>query len=66
MNVQDIAKRVKRIKTQMKDPENAHVLQDILWYDVLAAIANGTCEDPQECAKLASSVKNLEFPRWFA
>jgi hypothetical protein len=30
----------------------------------LQAIAHGTCEDPQECARLALTTTEIEFARW--
>lgn len=48
------------------DNEVAHAMEDALRADVLAAIADGICTDPAECARLALSTDDLDFCRWFA
>lgn len=48
------------------DDERAHGLEDDLRGAVLLAIAEGRCEDPQECARLALTTDDLTFCRWCA
>lgn len=48
------------------DSETAHALEDSLRADVLRAIADGSCFDASECARLAVSTAELDFPRWYA
>ena len=47
------------------DDEKAHVLQDQLYENVLAAITEG-CEAPREMAAAALEAKDIEFTRWYS
>lgn len=59
-----MTKRVKAIKELAHDDEAAHAAEDALYCDVLKAIANNTCEDPQSCAKEALRTNQINFDRW--
>lgn len=43
--------------------EAAHIAEDQLHADVLAAIAAGLCEDPRGCARAALQSSTITFPR---
>jgi len=66
MTPQDIVDRVEYIKAIQGDPEAAHVAEDKLHFDLLAAIARNDCEDPRQCASEAIQTTYIEFPRWTA
>jgi hypothetical protein len=66
MNPDKVKDRIEEIKGMMGDNESAHIHEDLLWRDVLSAIADGTCENPQECARLAITTDELDFERWYA
>ncbi len=48
------------------DDERAHGAEDSLYADLLRAIADGTCADPQRCAQLALETQTFGFSRWSA
>jgi hypothetical protein len=48
------------------DPEGAHSREDDLYLQLLTAIANGKCENPALCAKIAIQTQELDFARWCA
>jgi hypothetical protein len=58
--------RVDAINAESCDDEQAHCDEDILYEDVLRAIADGTAEDPKLCAFVALSTLEIEFSRWYA
>ena len=66
MNSEEVQRRIEIIRAAAGDPEGAHVDEDMLFTDVLEAIAAGTCEDPTECARLALTTSEIDFPRWHA
>lgn len=43
--------------------EVAHIAEDQLFAEVLAAIAEGTCDDPQACARAALTSAWIQFER---
>lgn len=65
MTLSEIKRRLKRIEEERGDPETAHDLEDILFEDVLYAIAGGV-ENPSELADAALRSKNIKFPRYCA
>jgi hypothetical protein len=48
------------------DDEAAHGEEDNLREDLLRAIANGECVNPQDCAQIALTTNDIEFFRWCA
>lgn len=66
MTPDDVTKEVERIRSAADDPETAHALEDKLCARVLIAIADGTCVDAAECARIALTTGEIDFPRWFA
>ena len=62
----DVTKEVERIRSAADDPEIAHSLEDRLYARLLKAIADGTCVDAAECARIALTTGDIDFPRWFA
>jgi hypothetical protein len=61
-----IQDRLAVIKSIAQDPEAAHGTEDGLFIEVLVAIAEGLCDDPAECARLALTSRDIDFPRWRA
>jgi len=60
---------VAKIAEERDDPlgsEIAHCSADELYENVLRHIANGTAEDPQQCASEAIKVKELEIVRYYS
>lgn len=66
MTIKDVEERLSQIRSERLDAEVAHSLEDSLHQLLLASIAEGTCEDPVECAKLALTSQQISFPRWCA
>ena len=66
MTIDEVKNYIAQIKACQHDDEVAHSKEDALRADVLAAIADGTCEDPRECARLALTTDDLDFCRWCA
>ena len=66
LTVSDVKRCVEDIAAIKHDDEMAHSLEDMLYEDVLKAIAAGECEDPQECAKIALMTAEIDFARWCA
>jgi len=66
MTVKDIREQIELIRGSMNDPEVAHSTEDGLYRQVLQSIADGTCENPVECAKEALKTMALNFCRWYA
>lgn len=64
MNVEQVNAAVVEILNQADDPEAAGSLERDLYKRVLEAIANGTGDDAQACAKAALATQNIEFTRW--
>lgn len=66
MNPEIVRARVKEIHAMRSDDEAAHSEEDSLRNDLLQGIADGSCEDPQECARLALETNEIPFARWCA
>lgn len=65
MNVDEIKKRVQKIREMSDDDESAHSAEDALYTSVLYAIANGA-DDPAELAREAIKAGDISFSRWCA
>lgn len=61
-----VAARVEAIQAAKADTEVAHTLEDVLFQDVLQAIANGSCREPRVCAAEAVKALTIDFQRWCA
>jgi len=48
------------------DDERAHSYEDSLHCAVLEAIAQGRCENPEDCAAKALQSSSIDFSRWCA
>lgn len=65
MNPEIVRQKLQAIKEDAQQVSGeTRDLETALHYAVLSAIAEGTCENPQECAKLALSSSEIDFPRW--
>lgn len=67
MTLDDVARRVeqvRRVATEARDYELAQVLERSLHDEVVAAMKCGQAD--VECAKLALTTLNVDFPRWEA
>lgn len=64
--VNDVQEALNKIKYISLDDEGAHSEEDILWANVLTAIATGTAENPQAMAALALESQKIDFSRWYA
>lgn len=65
MTVGDIEQRVAAIRAAADDPARAHPLEDQLYVDVLAAVANGLCNDPARAARTALITRSIDLARWY-
>jgi hypothetical protein len=68
MTPDEVAQRIVAIKRYSDDGDDAdaHVREDLLYRDLLSAIAEGRCSDPAECARLALTTQAIDFARWCA
>lgn len=67
MNIQDIKTAIDYIKQKSGDDETAHVLEDQLRAQFIAAIANRTFEDDITTAACAIlTTDSISFARWCA
>lgn len=66
MNADMVRERVERIRMAAGDDEVAHNMEDALRSDLLRAIANGECVNPQDCAQIALTTDAIDFSRWYA
>ena len=48
------------------DPEALHGEEDDFYTNVLQAIADRKCEDPQQCASIVLKISSVDFTRWYA
>lgn len=64
--LEDVRKAVEHVREVQGDPEAAHEAEDLLFREVLLAIATGQCEDPKACAAEALKTRRLGFRRWCA
>ena len=58
-----VRQRVFDITKVSNDSERAHVAEDLLYKDILKAIAEGRCADPATCAMEALKARLIEFRR---
>ena len=65
MRVRDVEKRVDAIREIADDDEIAHMRQDELYRDVLAAISLGE-RNAAALAAAALKVGDIKFGRWYA
>lgn len=69
MKVQEVRDRVESLENfWLGDPSNyaeAGKRVDFLYRNLLRAIADGSCENPQEAAKVAIEVEDLNIPRYY-
>lgn len=66
MTLDDVKKRVADIAAMAGDAEVAHSAEDGLYLELLEAIADSKCEDPQGCAAEAVKTQAIDFERWCA
>lgn len=70
IKLQDVEKVVQYIKDEAakdwSDYESLHGCEEQLYKDVLEAIADGQCDDPVGCAKVALTAADIRYPRWYA
>jgi len=66
MNPQEVQKRIDAIRCETEDDARAHSMEDELHQDVLRAIAEGRCDEPAECSRLALTTIDIGFARWYA
>jgi len=66
MTPETIQQAVDTIRAIQRDREAAHLYESALHQAVLAAIAGGLVGDPAECARVALTTADIQFPRWFA
>lgn len=66
MTIDDVKRALEGIKALALDDESAHAAEDGLHQEVLAAIADGTAENPQEMARLALTSLDTNYGRWCA
>lgn len=64
MTVADVQERVEEIEAVTDDPEDAHIKEDLLWEEVLEAIASGVGDPPADLARVALATREIRFPRW--
>lgn len=64
MDADMVRARVEEIREVAWDDEMAHEREDALRSEVLRAIADGSCVNPQECAQIALTTSEIEFKRW--
>ena len=65
MNTQDIERLLGNVREALSNDE-AHTAQDKLYVAVLSAIADGTAENPGDMARLALTVLDIKFERWYS
>jgi len=68
ITLEQVRQRVHDIALQRTDPEVAHIMEDELHQEILAAIATGVFigEYAAELAREAIKTKEIDFPRWHA
>jgi hypothetical protein len=62
----DVRAAVEVIRSVEDDIEDVHVQEDTLRERVLKAIAEGDCDQPQECARIALTTSEIGDTRWYA
>ena len=66
MTPNKVKRYLKAIRLAAPDPEHAHDLEDKMRGAILEAISRGRCDDPEECARIALTSDEIDFPRWCA
>ena len=66
MTIDDVKKRLQDIRDNSNNDEGSHIREDRLRDDLLRAIADGKCNDPEACAKEALKSNRIDFSRWYA
>lgn len=68
MTPADVHRCVMQIQKLANDDnyEDAHLLEDELYLSVLSAIADGSCDNPAECARTAIKAAKIDFSRYHA
>lgn len=67
MTAQGVSNALGKIRAlALDDDESAHIAEDLLYAEVLQSIAEGSCENAAECARLALTSEMIEFSRWYA
>jgi hypothetical protein len=55
---------VEEIRSIASDDSTAHLEEDNLREEVLQAIADGVCDNPQACARAALTTEDIDFARY--
>ena len=66
MTPDDARERIDAIKAAVGDWERTHSEEDDLWEAALESIAEGSCADPAELARVALHSRDLGYTRWYA
>lgn len=66
LTIQDVIDAVEHIRRKRINAEEAHMMEDQLYIDVLEAIADGFAEDPKKMAAEALKAVEIDFPRHYA
>ena len=69
MKLTEVKNRLKAIVDKSDDDEYAHIMEDDLLHDFIAAIKNGSYQSIDEVVEVATEVyktRNIEFGRWYA
>ena len=66
MTPDSVREAVRDINEMADDPEIAHSREDTLYRELLQAIAANVADDAQECARIALTSQDIDFPRWMA
>lgn len=68
MTVADVQERLAKIRilAEACDHEAAHSEEDLLYTEILQAIADGKCTDPAAVAREAVTSDSIKFYRWCA
>jgi hypothetical protein len=66
LTIAHVEEMLRTIRDIAGDDEAAHSKEDDMHQLVLRAIADGKCEDPRECARVALKSQEIDFARWCA
>ena len=66
MTPDDVRERIEAMKAAGGDWETIIFIEDSLWADVLQSIAESSCDDPAELARVALHSRDLDYTRWYA
>lgn len=66
LKAKEVVRMVEKIRAESGDDERAHSMEDTLYQSVLRCIADGTAENPAECAAEALKAAAISFQRWCA